>query len=294
MPSRTVLPDWSGACSLRRGMPQMLPTTATLPSSSTCPSGSRSRPCVTTSTGQITCKSCENAQSGSRKWISRITVCGGSRPDTFQLSWKAASDWSTTSCTARRHTRSGFRSCSPRNKRQSSSNLCDDSQRLFSHFFQRQLTAGGHHIAPARIPSKRRDPFFQQDFVKSLDTLFARLFVGKGTRIPGNQVHFYATEIGHEARNAARVLRLVVHAAEQNIFKCDVLARASWEVSTSRQQFAKRIFLVDGHQHVALFIVRCIQRNRKFRPYWLLCQPFDSRHDATGRKRHMFWSQPDS
>src|SRR6266404_38812 len=63
------------------------------------------------------------------------------------------------------------------------------------YFRQRQVPARRHHIASARIASKRRNAFLQQNFVEPLNAFLARFFVGQGTGIPRNQIYFDSAQI---------------------------------------------------------------------------------------------------
>src|SRR5215472_8181724 len=82
------------------------------PSCSTCPFGNRWRRCASTRTRASMPASYATAPSGSKKWTSLSTVCGGFRRGTFPPLPRAANGSNTTSNTVRRRFPSGSLSIS--------------------------------------------------------------------------------------------------------------------------------------------------------------------------------------
>ena len=111
--------------------------------------------------------------------------------------------------------------------------------------------------------------------------------------IPRDQIHFRA-EVREQAHDAAGIFRRIVHAAEKNIFHRDVFARAQRISPAGIEQNCQRIFSIDGHQRVALLVIRRVQGNREARTDFFLPEPLDAGNDAAGRKGDVPGSEPDA
>ena len=111
--------------------------------------------------------------------------------------------------------------------------------------------------------------------------------------IPRDQIYFGA-DVRDEAHHAARILRRIVHAAEQHIFKRKIFPRAQRIPPAGVEQHVQRILAIDGHERVALLVARSVQRNRQAGADFFLPEPLDAGNDAAGRERDVPRRERDS
>lgn len=145
-----------------------------------------------------------------------------------------------------------------------------------------ELAAGGVDIASARTTDEGRNAGGNEELLKGMHAFF--IGGGKGDAGPGiegNQVYF-AANAAQQFDHLAGVLRLVIHVAQQHIFKGDALTVAEREVTRRLREHFQVPFPVQRHYLITQLVIGSIQGDRQLGPHWFRAKVMDSRNDPGG------------
>src|SRR5262245_51537933 len=115
--------------------------------------------------------------------------------------------------------------------------------------------------------------------------LFRSRKVDPGARVESYQIYF-AADAAQQLNDFAGVGGLVIYATEQHVLEGNTLAIAQGEITRRLHEYRQVPFPVDGHDALADFVVRRIERNRQLRADRLTTEIRNARDNSGCRNRH--------
>ena len=156
------------------------------------------------------------------------------------------------------------------------------------------MAAGGHDVTAAGVADEGGDAALDEVLLEDVDN-FGRGFVeGERAGIPRDEIYFAGFEWREKLDDALGVGEGIVDAAEHDVFEHQIFPRAERVIAASLHQSGERIFFVDGHERVALFVAGGVERDGEAGADFFLGELFDARDDAAGGERGVFWRNGDA
>jgi hypothetical protein len=161
-------------------------------------------------------------------------------------------------------------------------------------FVEGELAAGGHDVAAAGVADEGGDAALDEMFLEDVDDFGGGFVEGQGAGIPWDEIYFASFERGEEFYDALGVGERVVDAAEHDVFEHEVFPGAERVVLAGAHEGGERIFFVDGHERVALFVVGGVERDSEAGADFFFGELFDSGDDAAGGESGVFGRDGDA
>ncbi len=152
-------------------------------------------------------------------------------------------------------------------------------------FVEGELAAGGHYVAAAGVADESRDAAFDEMFLEDVDDVWGGFAEGQRARIPRDEIDFGGFERREEFVDALGVGERIVDAAEHDVLEHQVFPRAKRVLAAGLHQGSERVFFVDGHERVALFVVGSVERDGEAGADFFFGEFFDAGDDAAGGER---------
>ncbi len=156
------------------------------------------------------------------------------------------------------------------------------------------MAAGGHYVAAAGVADEGGDAAFDEVLLEYVDDFGGGFVERQGAGIPRDEIYFASFEGREEFYDALGVGEGIVDAAEHDVFEHQVFPGAERVFAAGLHECGERIFFVDGHQCVALFVVGGVEGNGQAGSDGFVGEFFDAGNDAAGGERGVFWRDGDA
>ena len=156
------------------------------------------------------------------------------------------------------------------------------------------MAAGGHDVAAAGVADEGGDAALDEMFLEDVDDFGGGFVEGQRAGIPRDEIDFAGFERREKFEDALGVGEGIVDAAEHDVFEHEIFPGAERVVLAGAHQGGERIFFVDGHERVALFVVGGVEGDGEAGADFFFGELFDAGDDAAGGERGVFGRDGDA